>query len=45
MSKESSISLFGSWTIADYKTDVGTDPDFEERKVAYRRQVEMYAAC
>ena len=33
------------WTIADYKTDVGTDPDFEERKLVYRRQVEMYAAC
>ena len=33
------------WTIADYKTDVGTDPDFADRKLAYRRQVDMYAAC
>jgi ATP-dependent exoDNAse (exonuclease V) beta subunit len=31
------------WVIADYKTDVGTDPDFAARKVAYRRQVELYA--
>ena len=33
------------WTIADYKTDVGTDPDFSARKAEYRRQVDMYAAC
>ncbi len=33
------------WTIADYKTDVGTDPDFADRKKAYRRQVDMYATC
>ena len=33
------------WTIADYKTDVGTDPDFSARKAEYRRQVGMYAAC
>ncbi len=33
------------WTIADYKTDVGTDPGFPDRKKAYRRQVEMYASC
>jgi ATP-dependent exoDNAse (exonuclease V) beta subunit len=31
------------WVIADYKTDVGTDPDFEDRVVRYRRQVELYA--
>ena len=33
------------WTIADYKTDVGTDPEFAGRKDAYRRQVELYATC
>lgn len=33
------------WTIADYKTDVGTDPDFPSREKAYRRQVELYATC
>lgn len=31
------------WVIADYKTDVGTDPDFGQRSEAYRRQVELYA--
>ena len=31
------------WVIADYKTDVGTDPDFAERSKAYRRQVDLYA--
>lgn len=31
------------WVIADYKTDVGTDPDFARRRRAYRRQVELYA--
>ena len=31
------------WVIADYKTDVGTDPDFATRSEAYRRQVELYA--
>jgi ATP-dependent helicase/nuclease subunit A len=31
------------WVIADYKTDVGTDPEFTERARAYRRQVELYA--
>jgi ATP-dependent helicase/nuclease subunit A len=31
------------WVIADYKTDVGTDPDFVERSKAYRRQVDLYA--
>ena len=33
------------WTIADYKTDIGTDPGFPVRQAAYRRQVELYAAC
>lgn len=31
------------WVIADYKTDVGTDPDFASREDAYRRQVDLYA--
>jgi ATP-dependent helicase/nuclease subunit A len=31
------------WVIADYKTDVGTDPDFARRRKAYRRQVDLYA--
>jgi ATP-dependent helicase/nuclease subunit A len=31
------------WVVADYKTDVGTDPDFPNREAAYRRQVELYA--
>jgi len=31
------------WVIADYKTDVGTDPDFARRRSDYRRQVELYA--
>lgn len=33
----------GGWVIADYKTDVGTDPDFPAREAAYRRQVDLYA--
>ncbi len=33
------------WIIADYKTDIGTDPDFVDRQNTYRKQVEMYAAC
>jgi ATP-dependent helicase/nuclease subunit A len=33
----------GGWVVADYKTDVGTDPEFASREVAYRRQVELYA--
>jgi ATP-dependent helicase/nuclease subunit A len=33
----------GGWVIADYKTDVGTDPDFGSRLEAYRRQVDLYA--
>jgi len=31
------------WVIADYKTDLGTDPDFGTRLDEYRRQVAMYA--
>jgi hypothetical protein len=31
--------------IADYKTDVGDDPDFPRREKAYRRQVDLYAEC
>ena len=31
------------WVVVDYKTDVGTDPMFEERLVGYRRQVDHYA--
>ena len=33
----------GGWVIVDYKTDVGTDPDFPVRVEAYRRQVDLYA--
>jgi ATP-dependent helicase/nuclease subunit A len=33
----------GGWVIADYKTDVGTDPEFPVRLEAYRRQVDLYA--
>ena len=33
----------GGWVVADYKTDVGTDPDFTAREAAYRRQVDLYA--
>ena len=33
------------WVIADYKTDRGDDPEFEQRTRAYRRQVEIYADC
>ena len=35
----------GGWVIVDYKTDVGTDPEFPARVAAYRRQVDMYAAA
>ena len=31
------------WVVADYKTDVGTDPEFAGREPAYRRQVDLYA--
>ena len=33
----------GGWVIADYKTDVGADPDFTSRTESYRRQVDLYA--
>ena len=33
------------WVIVDYKTDVGDDPDFPRRRLAYRRQVDLYAEC
>ena len=33
------------WVIADYKTDRGDDPDFERRKISYRRQVDIYSEC
>jgi ATP-dependent helicase/nuclease subunit A len=31
------------WVVADYKTDVGTDPEFAGRQLSYRRQVDLYA--
>jgi hypothetical protein len=31
------------WVIADYKTDVGSDPEFVARSASYRRQVDLYA--
>jgi len=31
------------WVVADYKTDVGTDPEFPARQHSYRRQVDLYA--
>lgn len=31
------------WVLVDYKTDVGTDAGFEERRGRYRRQVDLYA--
>jgi len=31
------------WVVADWKTDLGTDPDFPRRMAGYRRQVELYA--
>ncbi|MCG6955764.1 MAG: UvrD-helicase domain-containing protein [Gemmatimonadetes bacterium] len=31
------------WVIADYKTDIGTDPEFPARVESYRRQVDLYA--
>lgn len=33
----------GGWVVADYKTDIGTDPKFPAREAAYRRQVDLYA--
>ena len=35
----------GHWVVADYKTDSGDDPDFEERVGRYRAQVDLYADC
>ena len=35
----------GRWVVADYKTDSGEDPDFEERVGRYRAQVDLYADC
>ncbi len=34
-----------TWTIVDYKTDSGRDPDFPKRLRNYRAQVDRYAAC
>ena len=33
------------WVVADYKTDGGDDPDFADRVVRYRAQVDLYAEC
>ena len=33
------------WVVADYKTDSGDDPDFEERSGRYRAQVDLYSEC
>ena len=33
------------WVVADYKTDSGEDPGFEERVGRYRAQVDLYADC
>ena len=33
------------WVVADYKTDSGTDPEFEARVGQYRAQVDLYAEC
>jgi ATP-dependent helicase/nuclease subunit A len=30
------------WVVVDYKTDRGTDPDFPERRNAYRTQLALY---
>ena len=35
----------GHWVVADYKTDSGDDPEFEERVGRYRAQVDLYADC
>ena len=34
-----------TWTVVDYKTDSGRDPDFRERRLSYLAQVERYARC
>lgn len=33
------------WVVADYKTDVGDDPEFPSRRKDYRAQVDLYARC
>jgi len=33
------------WVVADYKTDSGDDPEFDDRVVQYRAQVDLYAEC
>ena len=33
------------WVVADYKTDSGDDPDFEDRVGQYRAQVDLYSEC
>ena len=33
------------WVVADYKTDTGDDPEFEERVGRYRVQIDLYAEC
>ena len=33
------------WVVADYKTDTGEDPSFNERVGQYRAQVDLYADC
>ena len=33
------------WVVADYKTDRGDDPEFEDRVARYRDQVDLYAEC
>ena len=35
----------GHWVVADYKTDSGEDPEFEERVERYRAQVDLYGEC
>ena len=35
----------GHWVLADYKTDSGEDPEFEERVGRYRAQVDLYGDC
>lgn len=35
----------GRWVVADYKTDIGDDPDFPARRESYRAQVDLYARC
>ncbi len=35
----------GHWVVADFKTDSGEDPEFEERAGRYRAQVDLYGQC